>query len=411
MGTGDGIAVAWNLGVMDSSPAHPTTRTVHVQVPDAGNSTPLSVPLYQTSSFAFQDPDALREALARPDRGFAYSRFGNPTTRALEDAVAGLEGAAGGLATSSGMSAVNLVLRGLLGSGDHVVAQRRLYGGTATSLQDLARRFGVEVSFIDGHDESELRGVIRPGTTMLYLETISNPMVRVADLPALAGIARSMGAITVVDNTFATPLLCRPIDHGADIVLHSATKYLGGHSDVVGGVVVSASSELHQRLWRQLVDFGVQADPFAAWLTIRGLQTLAVRLDKQCANARELAHRLAEHPAVSTVSWPGLVKHPDHEVARRILSDYGGLLAFDLKGGHAAAYELLRKVRLITSGVSLGGVETLAMHPAGTSHRDMTGDELQAMGISQSTIRLSVGIEHPDDLWADLAAALDAVGS
>lgn len=396
---------------MDSSPAHPTTRTVHVPRPDAGDSTPLSVPLYQTSSFAFDDPDALREALVRPDRGFAYSRFGNPTTRALEDAVAGLEGAAGGLATGSGMAAVNLVLLGLLGSGDHVVAQRRLYGGTTTTLQDLAGRFGVEVSYIDGHDENELRGAIRPDTAMLYLETISNPMARVTDLPAMAGIARSAGAITVVDNTFATPLLCRPIEHGADIVLHSATKYLGGHSDIVGGVVVSASTELHQRLWRRLVDFGSQADPFAAWLTIRGLQTLSVRLEKQCANTRELAQRLAEHPAVSTVYWPGLVKHPDHEVARRILSDYGGLLAFDLIGGHAAAYDLLRKVRLVTSGVSLGGVETLAMHPASTSHRDMTDDELRAMGIGQSTIRLSVGIEHPDDLWADLAAALDSAGT
>lgn len=391
---------------MDSSSAHRTTRAVHVPVPAAGDSIPLSAPLYQTSSFAFQDPDVLREALLRPDGGFAYSRFGNPTTRALEDAVAGLEGAAGGLATSSGMAAVNLVLLGLLGTGDHVIAQRRLYGGTATSLQDLANRFGVEVSYVDGHDEDEVRRALRPHTRMLYLETISNPMTRVADLPALSAIAKSAGATTVVDNTFASPLLCRPIEHGADVVLHSATKYLGGHSDVIGGMVVSADDRMHRRLWRHLVDLGMPADPFAAWLTIRGLKTLSVRMEKQCANTRELAQRLADHPAVSTVYWPGLVKHPDHDVARRILSDFGGLLAFDLAGGHAAAYDLLRRVRLVTSGVSLGGVETLAMHPASTSHRDMTEDELRAMGIGDGTVRLSVGIEHPDDLWTDLANAL-----
>jgi cystathionine beta-lyase/cystathionine gamma-synthase len=390
---------------MDSS-ADRTTRTVHVPIPDAGGSIPLSVPLYQTSSYAFEDPETLAEALLRPDRGFAYSRFGNPTTRALEEAVAGLEGGTGGLATSSGMAAVNLVLLGLLSAGDHVVAQRRLYGGTATSLQDLTNRFGVAVSYVDGHDEDELRHALRPNTTMLYLETIANPMTRVVDVPALTSIARSAGAITVVDNTFASPLLCRPIEHGADIVLHSATKYLGGHSDVVGGVVVSADDQTHHRLWRRLVDFGMQADPFAAWLTIRGLKTLSVRMEKQCANARVLAERLADHPAVSTVYWPGLVKHPDHDVARRILSDYGGLLAFDLAGGLAAAQDLLRRVRLVRSGVSLGGVETLAMHPASTSHRDMSGEELRAMGIGDGTIRLAVGIEHPDDLWADLATAL-----
>lgn len=393
------------LDGMDSS-THRTTRTVHVSVPDAGGSVPLSVPLYQTSSYAFEDPEALAAALLRPDRGFAYSRFGNPTTRALEEAVAGLEGGAGGLATSSGMAAVNLVFLGLLSAGDHVIAQRRLYGGTATSLRDLANRFGVEVSYIDGHDEEELRFAIRPNTTLLYLETIANPMTRVTDLPALAGIARSAGVITAVDNTFASPLLCRPIEHGADIVLHSATKYLGGHSDVLGGMVVSADDQTHQGLWRHLVDLGMQADPFAAWLTIRGLKTLSVRLEKQCANARVLAERLADHPAVSTVHWPGLVKHPDHDVARRILSGYGGLLAFDLAGGLTAAQDLLRRVRLVRSGVSLGGVETLAMHPASTSHRDMTDDELRAMGIGEGTIRLAVGIEHPDDLWTDLSNAL-----
>jgi methionine-gamma-lyase len=392
---------------MDLSSTHRTTRTVHVPVPELGDSIPLSVPLYQTSSFAFPDPDALTSALRRPDQGFAYSRFGNPTTRALENAVAGLEGGVAGVATSSGMSAVNLVLLSLLGTGDHVIAQRGLYGGTTTSLQDLQNRFGVEVSYITGHDEDELRGALRDNTKLLYLETISNPMTRVTDLPALARIMKSAGGLTAVDNTFASPLLCLPIEHGADVVLHSTTKYLGGHSDVIGGLVVSAARETHQRIWRRAVDLGVQADPFAAWLTIRGMQTLALRLEKQCANAGELARRLSNHPAVSAVHWPGLVKHPDHDVARRLLSDYGGLLAFDLTGGHDAAKEVLRRVRLVLSGPSLGGVESLAMHPASSSHRDMTLDELHAMGIRPGTVRISAGVEHIDDLWADLVAALD----
>jgi len=387
---------------------HPETRAIHPPVAELNGSRPVSVPIYQTSTFAFTDPAACAGALVDPGAGFAYSRYANPTTRALEDAAADLEGGAAAIATSSGMGAVNAVLLALLRPGDHVVAQRCLYGGTFSVFADLAARFGIGVTYISGRDRAELAAAVRPASRLLYLETIANPTVAVSDLPSLIPAGHAAGLICVVDNTFATPMLCRPIEHGADIVIHSATKYLGGHDDVTLGLVISARDEIHRRLWEHAIDLGVAADPFAAWLTLRGLKTLALRMARHCQNAGHLAGRLTAHPAVAAVHWPGLPGHPDHGTARRILSGFGGMIAFDLAGGRDAGLAFVTRLRLAMLAPSLGGTETLVLHPASTSHRQLDAAGLAAAGISEGSIRVSVGLEHPDDLWADFGQALTA---
>ena len=381
----------------------PATRVTRAAAP-ALTSTPLSVPLYQTSGFAFDDLDAFADGMTRPDGAFVYTRFGNPTVRALEDAVAALEGGTGALATASGMGAINAVLLATLKSGDHVIAQRALYGGTLALLGDLAERWGVEVTYVGGHDPDEVRAALRPETRVLYLETIANPTGHVSDLPALSAVVGD-DVLVVVDNTFASPLLCRPIEHGADVVVHSTTKYLGGHSDVTGGVAVFADQARYRAVWRHSIELGVTADPFAAWLTIRGLRTLALRVRRHEENAEVLARRLAAHPAVRVVHWPGLDTHPSHAVAARFLDGFGSAFSFDVADVDAGR-RFVTGLELVRLAPSLGGTESLVLHPASTSHRQLDEAQLNASGITGGTIRLSVGIEDVDDLWQDIARAL-----
>ncbi|WP_285703369.1 aminotransferase class I/II-fold pyridoxal phosphate-dependent enzyme [Microtetraspora sp. NBRC 16547] len=384
----------------------PETRAVHLPRPELNGSTPITVPIYQTSGFAFDNPAVFADGMGRPDGAFVYGRLSNPTVRALEEAVAGLEGGQAAVATGSGMGAINSVLLALLSPGDHVIAQRPLYGGTAHMLADLTARFGIEATYVHEADPAAVREAARPETKLLYLETIANPMTQVADLPGMAAAAREAGLLTVVDNTFASPVLCRPIEHGADVVVHSTTKYLSGHTDVLGGIAVFASAELHRKVWSYAIELGATADPFAAWLTLRGIQTLPLRMERHCANTRLLATRLAEHPAVAAVHWPGLPSHPSYEVAAKVLPDFGGVFSFDLTGGRAAGEAFMSSVRLALLAPSLGGVETLILHPATTSHRSLDAEGLAAAGISEGTVRVSVGIEHPEDLWADFEQAL-----
>jgi Cystathionine beta-lyases/cystathionine gamma-synthases len=388
------------------SSLHPETRAVHLPHPELTGSAPITVPIYQTSGFVFDDPEVFAEGFQGPDKAFVYGRLSNPTVRSLEDAVAGLEGGAGALAAASGMGAINSVLLALLAPGDHMIAQRALYGGTAAVVADLAARFGIAVTYVPEDDPAAVRAAIRPETKLLYLETIANPMTQVSDLPGMCAVAREAGVISVVDNTFASPILCRPLEHGADIVLHSTTKYLSGHTDVIGGIVVFADRELHHRVWHFAIELGATVDPFAAWLTLRGIQTLPLRMERHCANARVLAARLAEHPAVTAVHWPGLPTHPSHELARKLLSDFGGVFSFELAGGRAAGEAFMSGVRLALLAPSLGGVETLILHPATTSHRTLDAETLAKAGIGEGTVRVAVGIEHPDDLWADFEQAL-----
>lgn len=387
---------------------HESTRCVHVSVPDVPQGRPLTTPLHQTSGFAFDDPDVFANGMSSPDGTFVYARLGNPTVRALEDTIAGLEGGPVGFATGSGMGAINSVLMTLLGSGDHVIAQRGLYGGTFAAFENLAWRWGIEVTYVSGRDSDEVRAALRPTTKVLYLETVSNPMTRVSDLPALFEVGRAAGVVNIVDNTFATPLLCRPIDHGADVVVHSTTKYLGGHSDVLGGIAVFANAELYREVWHELVEFGASADPFAAWLTLRGVQTLSLRMRQHCANAQFIAEQLADHPAVQAVHYPGLPEHPEHALAHKLMCGSGGVLSFDLRSREAGR-AFISHVRLASLGPSLGGVETLVLHPASTSHRQLGVEQLSAAGIGEGTVRVSVGVEQPEDIWEDLAQALDVV--
>ncbi|MDE3720609.1 aminotransferase class I/II-fold pyridoxal phosphate-dependent enzyme [Nocardiopsis sp. N85] len=386
---------------------HPGTRTVHQPVPATAGSTPLGVPLYQGHTFSFADTDAMAEAFQGPGAPYVYARYGNPTIDALESTVADLENGAGAIASASGMGAISATLWALLDTGGHVVAQDRLYGGTQDLLDALRTRWGIEVTRVDGGDPESVRAALRPDTRVLFLETISNPTGQVVDLPVLTALARAVGATTVVDNTFATPLLCRPLEHGADVVVHSATKYMGGHSDTIGGVAVFADPDTLDTVRSRTAEFGAVMDPFAAWLVSRGLSTLAVRMERHCANAQELAERLAAHPAVARVRYPGLPEDPGHATARRILDGgFGGVLAFDLAGGLSAGRSFASRVRLAALAPSLGDVRTLVMHPATTSHRQLDAEGLAAAGISVGLIRVSVGIEDVEDLWRDLEQAL-----
>jgi cystathionine beta-lyase/cystathionine gamma-synthase len=387
---------------------HLETRAIHAPAAALNGSRPVSVPIYQTSVFAFDDAAACARALDDPGAGFAYSRYANPTTSALEAVAASLEGGEAALATSSGMGAINAVLLSSLRPGDHVIAQQCLYGGTFAVFTALAARHGIDVSYVSGRDAAEVTAAASPRSRLLFLETIANPTIAVSDLPTLIAAGHRAGLTCVVDNTFATPVLCRPIEHGADIVIHSATKYLGGHGDVTLGLVISAREQAHRPLWKHAVDLGVAADPFAAWLTLRGLKTLPLRMDRHCANAAYLARKLAAHPAVTRVHWPGLPDHPDHDTARRILAGFGGMVAFDLAGGREAGLAFVTRLRLAALAASLGGAETLVLHPASTSHRQMDAATLRASGIGEGSIRVSVGLEHPDDLWADFEQALAA---
>jgi cystathionine beta-lyase/cystathionine gamma-synthase len=385
---------------------HRETRAVHVPVRQPTGSRPLGVPIYQGHLFAFDDADSMAAAFDGPEGAYFYSRLGNPTVRALEDAVADLEGGVGAIATGSGMGAITAVLLTLLKTGDHLIAQRCLYGGTYAAVRDLAERWGVEVTFVSGDDPEEVRAALRPNTRVLYLETIANPTTQVADLPALLAIAREAGVTGVVDNTFATPLLCRPIEHGADVVVHSATKFLCGHGDALGGIAIFADAALHRRVWDHAVELGASADPFAAWLVLRGLTTLALRMERHCSNAQLLAERLTAHPAVTRVHYPGLAAHPGHELAGRLMSGYGAVVSFELAGGREAGRTFIETVRLASLAASLGEAKTLVIHPASTSHRQLDAAALEAAGIGEGTVRIAVGIEHPEDLWADLEQAL-----
>ncbi|MEU7296426.1 aminotransferase class I/II-fold pyridoxal phosphate-dependent enzyme [Streptomyces exfoliatus] len=384
------------------------TRAVHVfNEPFQGGSWPLSVPLVQSSAFAFDSAAELAEAMAGPDGQYVYSRRGNPTVRALEQTLAGLEQGAGAIAFASGMGAISGVLLALLRPGDRVVAQRCLYGGSHAVLSDLAERYGIEVVRISGDDPAELEAAaVHPATRLLLLETIANPTGQVPDLPGLLAAARALGVTSVVDNSLASPVLCRPLELGADIVVHSTTKYLSGHSDVLGGAAVFADDELRRRVWPRTVELGACADPFAAWLTLRGMATLPLRMREHCANAAALAERLEGHAGVTAVHYPWLAGHPSYAVARKVLSGGGGLLSFELAGGREAGRDFIERVRVARLALSLGGVETLVTHPASTSHRELDGAALAAAGIAPGLVRMSVGIEDVEDLWRDAELAL-----
>ncbi|HEX2308754.1 MAG TPA: cystathionine gamma-synthase [Jatrophihabitantaceae bacterium] len=358
----------------------------------------VTVPIYATSTYKQDGVGGLRE-------GYEYSRSANPTRTALEDCMAALEAGTGGLAFASGLAAEDALLRALLRPGDHVIVPADAYGGTYRLIARVLGPWGVEHSTVDLADLASVRAALRPTTRLIWCETPTNPLLGIADIAALASMARDASARLVVDNTFATPYLQQPLLLGADAVVHSTTKYLGGHSDVIGGALVTADAELAETLAFYQNAMGAVAGPFDAWLVLRGIKTLGVRMERHCANATRVADYLAGHPGVERVYFPGLADHPGHELAAKQMRGFGGMVSFTVRGGESAALAVCDAAELFTLGESLGGVESLIEHPHRMTHASVADSPLQ---VPDSLVRLSVGIEDLDDLLADLDHALRA---
>ncbi len=375
------------------------TDAIHQgQEPDPSTGA-VVVPIFQTSTY-------VQEELGK-DKGYEYSRTGNPTRAALERNLAALEGGRRGLAFASGMAAINAVMT-LLKSGDHVVCSQEAYGGTPRLFNAIWKNFGLEFSYVDTTQVALVAAALRPNTKMVYVETPTNPLMNISDLAAISAVTRPRGISLVVDNTFLSPYFQKPLSLGADIVVHSTTKYLNGHSDGVGGVAVLAHDADADRLKFIQNAAGAILSPFDSWLVLRGVKTLAIRMRQHESNALAIAARLARHPKVKKVFYPGLAEHPQHALARRQQSGFGGMMAFET-GSLENARALLNRVRLCSLAESLGGVETLISHPATMTHAYLSEEERQRLGITQGMVRLSVGIEDVEDILADLEQALGAI--
>ncbi len=366
-----------------------------------------ATPIYQTSTFVLGDMARGAAIFAGEAQGNVYSRIGNPTVRAVEEKVAALEGAEEGVAFASGMGAISAVFMSLLQQGDEVLLLGPLYGGTRGMLTDMLPRFGITSRAVADED---LEAAVGPNTRMIYVESPTNPDLRIHDLALVGRIARAHGLISVADNTFATPYLTRPLEHGIDIVVHSATKYLGGHGDLLGGVMVGPADLLHHVRMEGLRHLGATLDPHAAYLLLRGMRTLHLRMEAHCHNAREVANALRGQPGVTRVHYPGFEEHSGHAVAARQMSDFGGMVSLELEGGLPAAAAFLESLRLFDHAVSLGDVASLACHPASTTHQLLPQEMLAAEGVTAGLVRLSVGIEAAEDLVEDVlqAAAMAA---
>lgn len=403
------------------------TRAVHLPAPAPFSQQPFSVPVYRAASFAFDSAQEFADVMADPARGYSYGRVDNPTSDAFAAAVADLEGArlpyeVKAQAFASGMAAITGALTPFLRAGARVVAPASAYGTTSALLTGLFARFGVDVALVDIEDLAAVRAAVAglrgggsgEGAALLFAETIANPTLVVADLPALAGIAHDAGALLLVDSTFASPAVCRPLEHGADLVVHAATKYLGGHSDATGGVVVGRP-ELMAGVRADRILTGAMLAPDEAFLLRRGLETLPLRVERQCASACELAAAVRRHPAVRRVDYPGLPEHPSHEVATRLFdrgasgTRYGGCVTITPNGGRGAGLALCDALRLGRVASSLGGTHTVVSHAATTTHRQLDAAGLAAAGIDAGAVRFSVGLEDAADVVADVLQALDTL--
>ncbi len=371
----------------------------------------VNVPIYQTSTFAFKNAAHGAALFAGEEDGFIYTRIGNPTIRALEDSVAELENGCGGIATSSGMGAICTVYLALLESGAHMVSTASVYGPSRGLMEKDFSRFGVQSTYVDTSDLTQVEKALRPNTRLVYVETPSNPTMQVSDIEAISAIAHAHGCLVVVDNTFASPYLQRPLELGADVVLHSVTKFINGHADVVGGIIVAKEMDIYKRLRRAMVNSGCNMDPHQAFLVLRGLKTLGIRIERAQQSAMEIARWLEMQAEVKEVRYIGLESHPQHQLARRQMKGFGSMISFELEGGLEAGRLLMDGVRLATLAVSLGGVETLIEHPASMTHASMSAEARRAAGFSDGLVRYSVGIEDTEDLIADLRQALDIVSA
>ncbi|WP_333768333.1 cystathionine gamma-synthase [Streptomyces sp. IBSBF 2435] len=378
------------------SDQHFETLAIHAGQPADAQTGAVVTPIYQVSTYKQDGVGGLRG-------GYEYSRSANPTRTALEENLAALEGGSRGLAFASGLAAEDCLLRTVLAPGDHVVIPNDAYGGTFRLFAKVVERWGVTWSVADTSDVQAVRDAVRPETKLIWVETPSNPLLGITDIAALAGVAEQAGVRLVVDNTFASPYLQQPLALGADVVVHSTTKYMGGHSDVVGGALVTSDAGLGEELAYHQNAMGAVAGPFDAWLVMRGIKTLAVRMDRHSANASRVAELLAAHPKVQQVYYPGLPGHAGHEIAAKQMRSFGGMVSFRVTGGEEAAVAVCDRTELFTLGESLGGVESLIEHPGRMTHASVAGSALE---VPSDLVRLSVGIEAADDLLADLGQAL-----
>jgi cystathionine beta-lyase/cystathionine gamma-synthase len=353
-------------------------------------------PLYQTATYVLEEVGR--------DKGFDYTRSSNPTRQMLEEHLAAIEGGSYGVAFSSGMASVDSCLK-LLGSGDHVICSDDVYGGTSRHFNRLLVNYNMHFSYVDSQDATNVEAAIRPETKMIWIETPTNPLLRITDLDAVGKIAKEHDLLYVVDSTFATPVFLKPLEYGVDIVLHSTTKYLSGHNQLIGGAVITNRDDLYERLKFIQKTVGAVPGPFDCWLTILGLKTLHLRMQRHWENAEKVAAYLEGHAKVADVTYPGLVSHPGHQIADEQMSGYSGMISFELKGGLKSGKALMNSVELCLLAESLGSVETMITHPATMTHAEVPQEERLARGFSDGLVRLSVGVEDPDDIIADLEQA------
>jgi methionine-gamma-lyase len=368
-----------------------------------------TVPIYQTSTFKFKNAQHGADCFSGKTKGYIYTRIGNPTIRAFEQNIAELENGFDGIATASGMGAVSSVYMALLGAGSHIISSDAVYGPARGILEQDFSRFNVEASFVNTSNTDNIIKAIKPNTKVLYIETPANPTMELTDIAACVAIAKKHGLILVVDNTFCSPYLQKPLDLGADVVLHSITKFINGHADIVGGVIVAKEEKLYKQIRHSMVYMGCNMDPTQAFMVLRGVKTLAIRIERAQENAMKVAEFLASHPKISWIKYPGLKSHPQYELAKKQMKGFGSMMSFGLKGGFEAGEKLMNNVHLALLAVSLGGVETLIQHPASMTHAAISKENKLAAGITDDLVRFSVGIEDVEDIIEDLKNGLDKI--
>jgi methionine-gamma-lyase len=366
----------------------------------------LDTPIYQSTTFVSADADEMAAVYGEQKPGYMYTRYGNPTIHALEAKLAALEGGEAALATASGMAAVSTAILGYVKTGDHVVAGRSIYGASYNFLNKKLPRMGASATFVESSRVEDLEKAIRPNTRLIYFETPSNPVLQVVDLAAVAALGRARGIPTVVDNTFASPALQQPLRLGVTVVVHSATKYLCGHGDAMGGAIIGPREYISLLVHEVIRDYGGVISPFNAWLILRGIRTLHLRMPAHCSNAQQVAEFLAGHAQVERVYYPGLPQHPGHKVAKKQMSAFGAMISFEARGGYESGRQVMDRVKLFARAASLGDTRSLIVHPASTSHRAVPPEERRAIGITDGLVRLSVGVEGAGDLISDLDLAL-----
>lgn len=390
---------------MDTKNLGFNTKLIHAGDFEDANGSAVT-PIYQTSTFAFRNAKHGADLFAGREKGFIYTRIGNPTIQALENKLAELENGYGGIALSSGMAAVTTVYMAFLGQGEHIVCTSAVYGPSRAVLETHFAKFGVESTFVDSSNLQEIEKAIKPNTKLLYLETPANPTIALTDIKKASEIAHKHGIIVVVDNTFSSPYLQKPLDLGADVALHSLTKFINGHADIVGGALVAKDPEVYQKLRKTMVYMGGNMDPHQAYMVIRGVKTLSLRVDRAQENAMKVAEFLENHPKVEWVKYPGLKSFPQYDLAKEQMAGPGAMISFELKGGYDAGVTLMNNVHLALLAVSLGGVESLIQHPASMTHAGVPKEAREEAHITEGLVRYAVGIENVDDIIADLDQAL-----